>query len=163
VADLANPTTSSGSYKHLTCSSGLARSPCYPSVIWGNPVPNSSGLVFCLQVPLLAAPMAGITAAPLRLMYTQVMGRRGCQQSKLACWSTESISGIGCAQHTTCEHKCGWPCLHCRPPHFHTVYFLVGFLAWHPWLPCLNQIPVVLLMVLLMVLPMTGWCAASRE
>jgi len=24
------------------------------------------------QVPLLAAPMAGITAAPLRLMYTQV-------------------------------------------------------------------------------------------
>jgi hypothetical protein len=25
-----------------------------------------------LQVPLIAAPMAGITAAPLRLMYTQV-------------------------------------------------------------------------------------------
>jgi tRNA-dihydrouridine synthase len=30
-------------------------------------------LLLVSQVPLIAAPMAGITAAPLRLMYTQVL------------------------------------------------------------------------------------------
>jgi hypothetical protein len=33
--------------------------------------------VTSLQVPLLAAPMAGITAAPLRLMYSQVRVQKG--------------------------------------------------------------------------------------
>jgi hypothetical protein len=79
---------------------------------WGNPVPNSSGLVFCLQVPLLAAPMAGITAAPLRLMYTKVMVRRGPSRLHSGNSLTASLFGPACwltgsravsSAHRTCQ------------------------------------------------------------